>query len=73
MRRTLALLGAAAASLAIAEAQAQSANALLIDPDGTKIGNVAISQMAQGVRIFAQADGLPPGVHAFHIHENRAM
>jgi Cu-Zn family superoxide dismutase len=52
-----------------AVAQELSANAVLMDPDGNKIGNVAISELAQGVRIFARADGLPPGVHAFHIHE----
>jgi Cu-Zn family superoxide dismutase len=69
MRRTLAALCAAAASLAVAQAQEQSTNAVLIDPDGNRIGNVAISQMEQGVRIFAQAEGVPPGVHAFHIHE----
>ena len=69
MRRTLAALCAAAASLAVAQAQEPSTNAVLIDPDGNRIGNVAISQMEQGVRIFAQAEGVPPGVHAFHIHE----
>ena len=71
MRRTLAGLVAAAGCLAVSQAQAQeqSANAVLIDPDGKQIGNVAISEVAQGVRIFAQADDVPPGVHAFHIHE----
>ena len=42
---------------------------MLIDRDGNRIGNVAISELAQGVRIFAQAGGVPPGVHGFHIHE----
>lgn len=55
--------------LAAGPAGAQSANAILMNPDGEEIGNVAIEQLEQGVRIFAQADGLPPGVHAFHIHE----
>jgi superoxide dismutase, Cu-Zn family len=57
------------ALLAAGPAGAQSANAMLINPNGEEIGNVAIEQLEQGVRIFAQADGLPPGVHAFHIHE----
>lgn len=57
------------ALLAAGPAGAQSANAMLINPDGEEIGNVAIEQLEQGVRIFGQADGLPPGVHAFHIHE----
>jgi len=64
---TGALLGALL--LAAGPAGAQSANAVLIDPAGEEIGNVALEQIAQGVRIFAQADGLPPGVHAFHIHQ----
>jgi superoxide dismutase, Cu-Zn family len=62
---------AAAVCIAVSQAQAQeqAANAVLIDPDGKQIGNVAISEVAQGLRIFAQAENLPPGVHGFHIHE----
>jgi Cu-Zn family superoxide dismutase len=57
------------ALLAADPAGAQSANAILLNPEGEEIGNVAIEQLERGVRIFAQADGLPPGVHAFHIHQ----
>ena len=71
MRGKLAAIVAAAGSLALsfAQAQEQTANAVLIDPDGKQIGNVAISEVAQGLRIFAQAENVPSGVHAFHIHE----
>jgi superoxide dismutase, Cu-Zn family len=71
MRRTLVAVIAAAGCFAVSQAQAQeqSAKAVLMDPDRKEIGNVTISEVAQGVRIFAQADNLPPGVHAFHIHE----
>jgi superoxide dismutase, Cu-Zn family len=69
MRRMLAALLAAAACIAATQAQAQSANAVLINPDGEEVGNVALEQLVRGVRIFAQAANLPPGVHAFHIHE----
>jgi Cu-Zn family superoxide dismutase len=69
MRQAFAAILAAAGCLATAQAQAQSANAVLMDPDGKEIGNVALSELAQGVRIFAQAANVPPGVHAFHIHE----
>jgi Cu-Zn family superoxide dismutase len=71
MRRTLVAVIAAAGCLAVSQAQAQeqSAKAVLMDPDGKEIGNVAISEVAQGVRIFAEANNVPPGVHAFHIHE----
>jgi superoxide dismutase, Cu-Zn family len=53
-------------------AGAQSANAVLIDPEGNTVGNVALEQLARGVHIHAQAEGLPPGVHAFHIHQTGA-
>jgi Cu-Zn family superoxide dismutase len=69
MRRRLAAMLAAAACIATTQAQAQTANAVLVNPDGEEIGNVALEQLARGVRIFAQAANLPPGVHAFHIHE----
>jgi Cu-Zn family superoxide dismutase len=50
------------------QAQAQSARAVLTNPDGAEIGSVVLEQLARGVRIFAQASSLAPGVHAFHIH-----
>jgi Cu-Zn family superoxide dismutase len=55
--------------LAAGPATAQSANAVLINPDGEEIGNVALEQLERGVRIYGRAEGVPPGVHAFHIHE----
>jgi Cu-Zn family superoxide dismutase len=69
MRRTLAAMLTGAGCLLATQAGAQSANAVLVDPDGKEIGNVALSQLAQGVRVFAEARDVPPGVHAFHIHE----
>jgi superoxide dismutase, Cu-Zn family len=69
MIRMLAATLATAACLATAQAQAQSANAILIDRDGNEIGNVALEQLERGVSVFAQAANVPPGVHAFHIHE----
>jgi superoxide dismutase, Cu-Zn family len=59
----------AAGTLSPGEAAAQAANAELIDRDGQVIGNVALREMEHAVRIFAQAEGLPPGAHGFHIHE----
>jgi Cu-Zn family superoxide dismutase len=50
------------------EARAQVAEAELINAEGAAIGTVTLTAMARGVHILAQATGLPPGVHAFHIH-----
>jgi superoxide dismutase, Cu-Zn family len=50
------------------EARAQGAEAELLGADGTSIGTVTLTQMARGLHILAEATGLPPGVHAFHIH-----
>jgi Cu-Zn family superoxide dismutase len=71
MRLGTILLGGAVAVglLAAGPAGAQSANAVLIDVDGKEIGNVAVEHLERGVRIFAQAAGLPAGTHAFHIHQ----
>jgi superoxide dismutase, Cu-Zn family len=71
MHRHALLLATALAVGAFApgEAKSQAANAELIDRDGQIIGNVALRQMEHAVRIFAQAEGLPPGAHGFHIHE----
>lgn len=70
LRTTGAVLAAlAAGSIASASVLAQGANAELLDTDGNMIGNVALTEVAQGVHLFAQAEGLPSGTHAFHIHE----
>ena len=58
-----------AALLAAGPAAAQSANAVLLNPAGEEIGTVALEQLERGVRIFVQAERLPAGVHAFHIHQ----
>lgn len=69
MKRLLLGLCATLGCVAAAEAQDSGVNAVLMNPDGEEIGGVAIYEMAQGVRLFAQAEGLPEGTHAFHIHE----
>lgn len=69
IRRTAALLTIGTA-LAAAPTAASAASATLKDTDGKQVGTVELTQMAaDGVLLKADITGLPPGVHAFHIHE----
>lgn len=62
--------GVLAAALVAGGAAAQEgADAELMNPDGKVIGNVELTQLEQGVRVFAQASDIEAGTHAFHIHE----
>jgi superoxide dismutase, Cu-Zn family len=71
MRRSITISSGilGAALLAAGPAAAQSADAVLINADGEEIGSVALEQLERGVRIFAQAEGIPAGTHAFHVHQ----
>lgn len=44
--------------------------AVLINPEGEPAGTVMFSRSNQGVKIDLDITNLPPGRHAFHIHEN---
>jgi len=55
--------------LAGGAAAAETAEATLMDGDGDEIGQVVFTATPHGVHLLAEADGLPEGVHAFHIHE----
>ena len=46
-----------------------TAEATLATQDGAKVGVVRFEQSAGGVLIMAEIEGLPPGGHAFTIHE----
>src|SRR5579883_2482852 len=48
---------------------AEKATAELKDASGKKVGEVTLTQAAKGVVIDATLMDLPPGPHAFHIHE----
>ena len=43
-----------------------------VDETGTlrRIGSVTISETSFGLLFTPQIEGLPPGVHGFHVHEN---
>ncbi len=54
---------------ACGESAAQAAKATLVNGQGQKVGEATLAQAADGVQIDLSVENLPPGVHAFHIHE----
>ena len=54
---------------ACGESTAQTAKATLMNTQGQKVGEAKLTQTAEGVKIDLAVENLPPGVHAFHIHE----
>ena len=70
--KTLTIVGAllACASLVAGSADAQQkASADIKDTTGKKVGEAILEQRDGTVQITATFTGLPPGEHAFHIHE----
>jgi Cu-Zn family superoxide dismutase len=58
-----------AAALAMPASGAELANAKLKDTGSKAVGDVDLMQTPAGVLLRVKASGLPPGDHAFHIHE----
>jgi Cu-Zn family superoxide dismutase len=50
-------------------ADAQTARAELKDASGKTVGEASLEQSGENVRITTNFTGIPPGTHAFHIHE----
>jgi superoxide dismutase, Cu-Zn family len=62
------LLTCASLVAGTADAQ-QKASADIVDSAGKKVGEAILEQHGGSVQISATFRGLPPGPHAFHIHE----
>jgi superoxide dismutase, Cu-Zn family len=69
--KTLTVAGVAILStaLAVGAAQAQTARAEIKNAEGKTVGQATLAPKGDGVQITATFNGLPPGTHAFHIHE----
>jgi Cu-Zn family superoxide dismutase len=58
-------------ALALVPATARAeASATLRDASGKKVGEVQLRETPRGVLLHVQLEGLPPGKHAFHVHEH---
>ncbi len=55
--------------LACSESASSQATATLVNAQGQKVGEATLTETPQGVKIALKVQNLPPGVHAFHIHE----
>lgn len=63
---------AATATAGPAVAAASGATATLLTPAGSRLGTVALRQLADRVEVRGRLSGLTPGFHGFHVHTTGA-
>ena len=70
--RYLVAIGAAVlllAATAVSNASAETATAELVNANGKNVGTATLTETPSGVLIKVELRDMPPGAHAFHIHE----
>ena len=63
-----AVIAAAAMAIVLPAFAADTATAVLKDPDDKEVGTVTLTAVPTGVLLDADLTAFPPGDHAFHIH-----
>jgi superoxide dismutase, Cu-Zn family len=66
--RNLLLVGALLLAVPAVAQKATRAHANFVDGKGNRVGTATLTPAGKGVKISANLMGLPPGVHAIHIH-----
>lgn len=66
------ILSLAVGLMGCGESAPLTAKATLTNSQGQKVGEAKLTETAKGVKILLQVENLPPGVHAFHIHDKGA-
>lgn len=60
----------AAAPAVVAAPAAETASAEIKNAKGEKVGDAVLEETPHGVLVTVELSNLPPGAHAFHIHEH---